>query len=186
MKNVKYVIIGAICVCLVVGYYAYYTREKSKKEEVEVSEVQKIILKDLSGKSYPATPREVVKFYNRIIACYYNEEFTDEELRKLTDQARILMDKELADNNPAEQYYQRVASEVQTYRDNKLTITNVNISDSNDIETVELDGKDCAYVDASYLVRKGGDLVKTNQSYILRKDDGGKWRILAFELVEGE
>ena len=145
-----------------------------------------MILKDLSGKSYPATPREVVKFYNRIIACYYNEEFTEEELHQLTDQARDLMDKELADNNPSEQYYQRVAGEVQSYRDDKLTITNVNISDSNDIQTIELDGKDCAYVNASYLVRKGSELVKTNQSYILRKDDEGKWRILAFELVEGE
>lgn len=186
MKKITYVIVGAICVCLVVGYYAYFTHEKSKKEEVEVSEVQKIILKDLSGKSYPATPREVVKFYNRIIACYYNEEFTEEELHKLTDQARCLMDQQLADNNPSEQYYQRVAVEVQSYRDDKLTITNVNISDSNDIQTVKIDGKDCAYVDASYLVRKGGDLVKTNQSYILRKDDQGKWKILAFELTEGD
>ncbi len=186
MKKMKYVIIGVLIVGLVVGYYAYYTHEKSKKEEVELSEVQKIILKDLSGKSYPATPREVVKFYNRIIACYYNEEFTEEELHQLTDQARALMDNELADNNPSEQYYQRVAGEVQSYRDDKLTITNVNISDSNDIQTIELDGKDCAYVNASYLVRKGSELVKTNQSYILRKDDEGKWRILAFELVEGE
>ena len=101
MKKMKYVIIGVLIVGLVVGYYAYYTHEKSKKEEVELSEVQKIILKDLSGKSYPATPREVVKFYNRIIACYYNEEFTEEELHQLTDQARALMDKELADNNPS-------------------------------------------------------------------------------------
>ena len=63
MKKMKYVIIGVLIVGLVVGYYAYYTHEKSKKEEVELSEVQKIILKDLSGKSYPATPRDRVRVW---------------------------------------------------------------------------------------------------------------------------
>lgn len=185
MKNgVKSIVVVVVCAALCLGYYYYLTQKDSGKEQ-ELSEVEMVVSKDLE-KSYPKTAREVVKFYNRIIACYYNEEFTEEELHQLTDQARALMDKELADNNPSEQYYQRVAGEVQSYRDDKLTITNVNISDSNDIQTIELDGKDCAYVNASYLVRKGSELVKTNQSYILRKDDEGKWRILAFELVEGE
>lgn len=186
MKKMKYVIIGAICICIVVGYYAYLSyRDNSPKEE-ELTEVQKIILKDLSGDSYPATPREVVKFYNRIVACLYNEEFTDEELHKLTDQARCLMDEELADNNPSEQYFLRVQAEVDSYHEAKRTISNVTVCDSNDVETTTMDGRECAYVTASYLIRETGKIIKSNQNYILRKDEEGKWKILAFELIEGD
>lgn len=186
MKKVTYVIIGLICICSVVGYYAYFTQKNSKTQETEVTEVQKVILKDLSGKSYPATPREVIKFYNRIVTCLYNEELTEEELRQLTDQARLLMDQELADNNPSEQYFQRMQIEVESYHANKCTISNTTVCDSNDVKTATIDGKECAYVSATYLMREDGQLVKSGQNYVLRKDEGGKWRILAFELAEGE
>ena len=105
MKIIRNVLIGIICISLVVGGY-YYLSNRKTAEETDISEVQKVILKELEGDNYPATPREVVKFYNRILCCYYNESYTDEEFDKLTDQARLLMDQELADNNPAEQYSQ--------------------------------------------------------------------------------
>ena len=44
-----------------------------------MSEVDKIISRDFKDK-YPTTPREVVKWYNRIITAYYKEEYSDEEL----------------------------------------------------------------------------------------------------------
>ena len=86
MKRVRVVLIGIVCIALVVGYY-YYLSHKETTDTTEVTEVQKVILKKLEGKSYPATPREVIKFYNRILCCYYNEEYTDDEFHRLADQA---------------------------------------------------------------------------------------------------
>lgn len=185
MKKVGIAVIGAICIGLVVGYY-YYLSNKGTTEESDVTEVQKIILKDLTGKAYPSTPREVVKFYNRIIKCYYNEEYTEEEFYQLADQARLLMDEELADNNPAEQYYMQVKTEVESYRDQKRTINNASVCDSNEVKFAEIGGAECAYVSSSYFVREKSGFVKSIQNYILRKDDEGDWKILAFELEEGD
>ncbi len=105
MKTIGKTIIAVLCIGLVVGGFYLLSNKKASGEADNVSEVQKVILKDLTGDAYPATPREVLKLYNRIMCCYYNEEYTEEEFEKLADQARLLMDQELADNNPAEQYY---------------------------------------------------------------------------------
>lgn len=185
MRRFRTILIGIACICLVVGYYYYLTR-KDASDATDVSEVQKIILKDISDGAYPPTPREVIKFYNRILCCYYNEEYDDEEFRKLADQAIELMDEELADNNPPEQYYQSVESEVESYRESKRKINNASVCDSNEVEYAEIDGAECAYVTASYFVKDKDGFTKSNQNYILRKDPDEKWKILAFELQEGE
>lgn len=185
MKKVGIILIGAVCVALVVGYY-YYLSNKDVSDSSEVTEVQKVILKDLSGKSYPATPREVIKFYNRIISCFYNEDYTDDEFQKLADQSLMLMDQELADNNPAEQYYLRIKTDVDSYREKKKTINNASVCPSNDVQYQTIDGRECAYATSSYFVRGSEGFTKSIQNYVLRKDEEGKWKILAFELVEGD
>ena len=186
MKIVRNVLIGIICISLVVGGYYYLSNRQPENDDADLTEVQKVVLKDLEGDSYPATPREVVKFYNRIISCYYNESYTDEEFEKLTDQARLLMDQELADNNPAEQYSQQVKAEVETYREQKKTINNAAVCDSNDVRYATVGGEECAYVESSYFLRSGGGFEKSFQEYVLRKDEEGKWKILAFQQKRGE
>ncbi|MCI9427723.1 MAG: hypothetical protein HFI81_08210 [Eubacterium sp.] len=181
MKRIRTIIIGVICIGLVVGYYYYLNHKSPSEDGSDVTEVQKIVLKDLEGQSYPATPREVIKLYNRILCCYYNEEYTEEEFRKLADQAIKLMDEELADNNPPEQYYQQVEAEVEAYRSAKRTINNASVCDTNDVEFQTIDGAECACVTASYFVRDDEGYSKTAQEYILRKDQEGKWKILAFQ-----
>ena len=80
MKKNRVVIFVLVCVALVVGcfYYVAHKRPGNSADNYELTEVQKMITKDFEN-SYPATPREVVKNYNRILECYYNEEFEEEE-----------------------------------------------------------------------------------------------------------
>lgn len=184
-KTVGIVIIALLCIGLVVGSYYYLSTRKIVSEE-ELTEVEKVILKDLSGKAYPATPREVVKFYNRILCCYYNEEYTDEQFYQLADQARLLMDKELADNNQAEQYYLRTKADIDAYHQKKKTISNTSVCSTNDVKYAEYNEEEYAYVEASYFIKEDGGFKKSLQNYVLRKSKDGKWGILAFELKEGD
>lgn len=186
MKKIRLVVIGILCISIIVGYYYFLSTKEHAVEEKELTEVQKVILEDLSGKDYPPTPREVVKFYNKILCCYYNEEHTEEELNKLADQALLLMDEELAANNPPEQYYLRVKMDVDMYRENERTINNASVCDTNEVEFATIDGAEYAYVTSSYFMKENGGFVKSNQNYVLREDEEGKWKILAFELVEGD
>ena len=68
MKNTKFVIIIVVCVCVILGGYYYLTNRNNAKEEenITLTEIQELTTKNLD-KNFPATPREVVKLYNRII-----------------------------------------------------------------------------------------------------------------------
>lgn len=48
-----------------------------------------------------------------------------------------------------------------------------------------MNGAECAYVTASYFVKGKDGYTKTYQQYVLRQDEDGKWKILAYEVVKG-
>ena len=186
-RNVVRVILALVVIGLVVGVYYYFTvqRRASVEDAVELTEVQKVITKDLDA-NYPATPREVVKYYNRIVKCFYNETYTEDELYELGDQARKLFDEELLENNPRESYFDALKADIEDYRESSKTIRSSSVCDSNDVEFQTVDGRECAYVEASYFTNENKDYARTYQMYVLRKDDEGKWKILVFYKVEGD
>lgn len=68
-------------VVLVVGYYSYLSgKSRTEQQEAIMSEVDTALSRDLTN-NYPATPKEVIKYYNDLIKCFYNEDCTTEELR---------------------------------------------------------------------------------------------------------
>ena len=65
MKIIRNVLIGIICISLVVGGY-YYLSNRKTAEETDISEVQKVILKELEalkemGYAMPEKPQRVNK-----------------------------------------------------------------------------------------------------------------------------
>lgn len=186
-KNVRVFIIGAVCIALVVGLFFYVTKSRSASVEdlTELTEVQSVITKDLE-KNYPATPREVVKLYNRIITCFYNETFTEEELYALGDQIRFLFDEELLNNNPRDEYFKQLKTDIEEYHERSKTIASTSVCSSNEVNYQVVDGDECAYVTASYFINENRTYSRTYQTYVLRKDEDGNWKILVFYQVEGD
>ncbi|MCI8484094.1 MAG: hypothetical protein HFH41_07120 [Lachnospiraceae bacterium] len=179
-NGLKTMVIVIIAAALCLGYYYYLTQRDTGKEEM--TEVEMIISKDLE-KSYPKTAREVVKFYNRILKCYYDQQYSEEQLGKITEQARILMDEELKEINTQEAYLESVKADIADYKKDKKRISSVNTESSKEIVYKTKDGRDYAYVGSSYFVKQtGGDKKSSSvaQTYILRKDENGQWRILGF------
>ena len=186
-KNIRNVIIAIVCVAAVVGGFYWVTQREADKtaDEVELTEVQKVITKDIE-ENYPATPREVVKTYNRIICCFYNEEYTEQELYALGDQARLLFDEELLENNPRDIYFEDLKADIADYEANERTIASTSVSSSNDVEFKTIDGRECAYVETAYFIKEGNSFNRTYQMYLLRKDEDGNWKIVAFQKIKGD
>jgi len=145
MKKSRMIIIVLICVGLLVGGYAYWMNNNSNtsSENMELTKVQQLITKDLE-KNYPKTPREVVKTYSEIISCFYNEEYTEKELEKLVDQTLLLMDEELAANNPKNDYFKAVKEEILEYESAGRTIVSYTLPSSNEVEFRTIDERECA------------------------------------------
>jgi len=187
MKKSHIIVIVIVCISLLVGGYVFWMNRNgdASSENVELTKVQQLITKDLE-KNYPATPREVVKFYNEIISCFYNEEHTDAELEALVEQTLLLMDEELVANNPKDDYFKQVKEEILEFAAAERTIMRYNLPSSNEIELRTVDGRECAYVEMSYLLKEKDSLNKTFQTYVVRKDEDGNWKIVSFYKTEGD
>ena len=188
MKNVVRVVILAICVAsLIVGYYFYLSRRdvgNSEESSLEPeSELSKVLAKDFS-KEYPETPRSVVKWYNRIIMLYYDDETSDSDVERLCDQAMMLFDADLLQANPREFYVANVKSDITEYHDRGREIRQTSVQNSGDVEYKTIKDRDYAYVIAYYFTKEGSNYTRTYQKFALRKDENGRWKILAFELTD--
>ena len=186
MKKSNIIIIVLVCVGLLVGGYAYFmNNNNTSSEDLELTKVQQLITKDLE-KNYPKTPREVIKTYSEIISCFYNEEYTEKELETLVEQTLLLMDEELAANNPKADYLKAVKEEILEYQSAERTIVSYTLPSSNEIELRTVDNRECAYVETSYFIKEKSSYNKTYQTYVVRKDEEGNWKILVFYKTEGE
>ena len=57
----------------------------------------------------------------------------------------------------------------------------LNISkETNEVTYKTVNGQECAYVDVSYFVQEKKNANKASQTYVLRKDANGNWKILGF------
>ena len=186
MKNKRVIIIAAICIVLIVGgFFIFTNRTQKNPEDVELTTVQQIITKDLAG-NYPKTPREVIKTYNEIITCFYNEECTDEEIEKLSERVLLLLDEELLANNPKNEYIKNLKTEISDHKAKGKTIISYNLSSSNEIEFRTVDERECAYVDCSYFIKDKKGYSKSYMTYVVRKDENNEWQILVFYQSEGD
>lgn len=187
MKKTRIVILAIVIVAAICTAF-YIVNNNSKKEsakEAGLTEIQKITTRNME-KDYPATPREVIKFYNRIVKCYYGRQYSDDELEQLADQALSMFDDDLLKKNEKESYIESVKSDAAQYEEDNKSISQTDVCDSNDVKYMTDNGDDIAYVTASYFIKTGSSYTKTYQEYVLRKDGGGDWKILTFYKIEGE
>ncbi len=188
MKHAKTAIVIIAAVIIFGGYYFFLSHRNagSAEDNVEVTELDEVLSKSLDS-AYPPTPREVVKFYNRIIECAYGSEYSDEQFNQLAEQARKMIDEELLEENPLESYKSQLQKEIASYKENSQKIIRTDVCAADEVEKRNIENRECAYVLATYFLKTGGSQFdRTYQRYLLRKDADGKWKILAFYLANGE
>lgn len=187
-KNAKvFTMMTAIALVIVMSYFALTKKEEDKNSQLTVeaaTEVSILMDKDLE-KEYPASVREVVKLYLRIITCYYNEDLSEEQLVALVDQQRALFDKELLDNNKYGDFMKRLESEIASYKSSKTTVINYQINSNQSVQKWWNNDRECASV-MVVINMNAKSLNQVYEKFILRRDDNGRWKILGWQLSNAE
>lgn len=188
MRNViRIAIIVLACASIIVGYYFYLSRRSGQSAEsqsaTERTEMEKVLQRDL-GTDYPPTPREVIKFYNRILQLYYADDTKDREIEALCDQAMMLFDADLLQQNPRDIYVGSVKSDINDFHKRNKRMVSTDVCDTSDVIYKTLGKDEMSYVVAYYFISEGSDYQQTYQKYALRKSKDGEWKILAFELTD--
>lgn len=187
MKRSGVISIIVTCVILVavIGGFAFYLTHKSQtraEEEVESTQVQKVLQKDLE-KNYPPTPKEVVKYFAEITRCFYNEEYSEDDLDKMAAKIQELYDAELVANKSQEDYLQDLRSEIADMKEQKSTIYSYELSASTDVYYFTEQDYECARLYCLFNVKQGSSTVASMEQFVLRKDEAGHWKILGWDLA---
>lgn len=171
----------AVC-CVLLAYYLMTLRvEKSKPEDyVPLTKVQEVLSRNLAT-NYPQTPKEVIKYYSEITKCFYNEEYTEEELYELAMKAMELYDHDLAANNTEEEYLMNLKSEIQAFKSKGYAISSYSTSSSTDVYEFMDDGFQFARLYCTYSVRMGTVIQPVEEIFLLRMDLDGHWKIYGWD-----
>ena len=177
------IVMALLAVFIIGGFFLVrsigFKNLELKKSKTEVEKLMELNLDD----NYPGNAREVLKIYNRILKCCYNEELTDEQIKKLAEQNQKLFDEQLLEKNPLDQYVEKLKKDIKDYKDKKTTIANIAIQDLAEAEREERGGYKFCNLLVSYIVKDTKGLKTTNEKYYLREDDKGRWKILFWELT---
>ena len=179
--GIKIIIVGVILAAIVVVYF-YYTANKVdeiREENVQSTQVHTVLLRDLD-KNYPPSPKEVVKYFNEITKCFYNEKYTDAELNELAVKIQGLYDNELIANKSQEDYLKDLKSDIAEMKMNDRSISSYQVSASTDVEFFTQDGDSCARLYCTYGIRQGTEILQSSVVFILRQDEAKHWKILVW------
>lgn len=181
------IITVGVMVILAIGTLLFYfymsNRTKSTVETVvEKSEIELILEKDFK-QNYPASPREVIKIYSRMIKCLYSG-ISEKQVEALALKLRELYDEEFLTNNPVQEHLEEVKIEVDDYASSNRKISSYLIEKSSLVVYSAINKRECATLNASFKIREKSDLTKTTERFLLRLDGDGKWKILGWELIE--
>lgn len=166
-------------------YYYLVNKVERSSPEVETTAVQDVLLRNLET-DYPATVREVIKYYNEIMKCYYSGEITDAEVKDLADKSLELLDAELVDYQTEEMYMMNLKTEIAGFEANNTVLSHVALSSSTAVDYYTYNGRECAQIRCIYTMRQKTNLVTIKQLYVLRKDDAGRWKILGWQAADDE
>ena len=184
------IIIVAVILVAVVAGFAFSLNRRAKAtaeaEEARVTAVQSVLMRDLE-RSYPPTAKEVVKYFAEITQCFYNEEYTDEELTQMAEKIQGIYDDELIANKSQEDYLNDLRSEIASMKESNYTISGYVLSASVDVEEFVENGYSCARLYCTFNVKQGTlGTTRSMEEFVLRKDEDGHWKIYGWQLVEGK
>ena len=104
-STIRVIVVVCVLAALALGFYYYISHRdiSGSENEVTVTKSQQVLMRNLAS-NYPASPKEVMKYYCDITQCFYNETHTEEEVEALALKIRELYDTELIENQEEEHY----------------------------------------------------------------------------------
>ena len=160
-------------------------KDSEDSKEATVSAVDKMLSKDLE-KNYPKSVREVVSNFISIQECYYNEDMEEDKLVQLAYQAMRLFDDKLVEANPFDKYYAELTKEIEQYKTEGKTLYRTILDKASEVEYSEIDGVKYAKINCIYYLKASKGTDKVTETYALRCDDEGNWKILGWQIYSKE
>lgn len=184
-STMRVTVILIVVIAGLVGLYAILmNRARTEAAQAAMTPVQSVLNKDLE-KNYPATVKEVIKYYAEIEKCFYNEDCTDSEIEALGVQARKLYDSELLANNEMAGYLTKLKEDIKDFKEAKRRLISVSVAASTNVDYFSDDGYDFARIYCGYTVKESdGRTASEGRVYLLRRDEDRHWKIYGWDAAD--
>lgn len=153
------------------------------KSKTDSTEVKAILSKDLE-RNYPASVREVVRLYSRILKCWYQETVTEEQWDSLLEMQRMLYDEELLQNNPWETQKMALKAEMEQAKANKQVMASYRLQKESSVKKWKSEGESYGSILACYMMHGKDGYEYTYEEFLLREDADGHWKIVGWRLTD--
>lgn len=191
MKGKKLVrLVGTLCLitAVVLGVFGVLNfREDDSvfsKNEVINTEAKSILEKDME-RNYPATVREVVRLYSRILRCFYNEKISEDEFNRLVEMQRKLFDDEFLESNPLDVFTNNLMAEIDAAKSKSYVMSAWRVQKQSSVETWQKDENSFASIKACYTMNeKTVGYTRTYEEFLLRENADGRWKIVGWRLTD--
>lgn len=180
---VKVIVLIMLAMVVVGGFAILANRTKADDSApVQLSNVENVLTRNLDT-NYPATPKEVLKYYSEITKCFYTEECTAEQLDQLATKSRELLDEQLVGQQTDEEYINDLKTSIEIFKSENRVISSYSVSSAADIDYYRLEGREWAKGNCIFTVRDGKKMVFTEEEFLLRKSEDDHWKIFGWRVV---
>ncbi|MBR6258466.1 MAG: hypothetical protein IKR23_14010 [Lachnospiraceae bacterium] len=200
-KHAKTIVMMLFMVVVLVGVYLAITRRNKEETSTDqaasrsiqdMTDTQKLIA-EAAYKEYPSTPVQVLKYYNDITTCFYNDDYTEDELMQLARISRRMLDVELVAQQSDDSYFSQLKKDIANLKmqgDYGTTIYNIDVTPSMDVDYFEHEGYECARLYDTFTLKQmvSGTIYYpvVRYIYVMRRDEEGHWKILGFKKEDDE
>ena len=177
-------------VVFIVGIYLTVTRGRQQnaiEADAEVSEANTLISRDLE-KDYPATVREVMKYYCRITKCLYSDGVSEVQLTELTDKLRELYSDDLLAANDRTEMIGLIKTEIKNYEKAGSKIQSYNVAESGEIKYYRNETPQRAIINIYFTIKqeKDNSFDRAYEEFVLVQDAKDRWKIMGWRMAEGQ
>ena len=128
----------------------------------------------------------MLKLYCRITKCLYNDDLTDEQIKKLVSQVRNLYSFDLLENNAEDEQIAFIKGDSAEYKKDKKTIFSFAIDSASNIEYIDTKAGKTALIKMYFTLKAGANMDRSFEEFSLIRQDDGKWKIAAWRHSENE
>ncbi len=181
--TVATMLVIAMAILSLYFYWSYRIKPLEETAVEEMTEVQKLLNKDLEL-YYPETPREVTKLFGSMMKSLYDK-ISDEEVEALALKVRELYDEEFITANPQETYLKNLYSDIASWKEENRRISAFHLVSEDQEQQKQLDGVEYAITYLSFTIQENRKFTETWR-VILRQDENKKWKVLGWRVVPEE
>ena len=183
VATVVTMLVIAIAILSFYFYWMFRIKPLEDKAEEEMTEVQKLINKDLDI-FYPETPREITKLFGSMMKNLYDN-ISDEEVEALALKVRELYDEDFLAVNPQETYLRNLYSDIASWKKVNRRISAYHLVNEKEEQQEQLEGVEYAITYLSFTIQENGKFTET-WKIMLRQNKDKKWKILGWQVVPVE